>query len=40
MLVDDMLPVSNDIDFLNAEKKSLCDRFEMTDQGEVHYILG
>ena len=38
--VDDMLPVSNDIDFLNAEKKSLCDRFEMTDQGEVHYILG
>ena len=38
--VDDMLPVSNDIDFLNVEKKSLCDRFEMTDQGEVHYILG
>ena len=38
--VDDMLPVSNDIDFLNAEKKSLCDRFEMTDQREVHYILG
>ena len=38
--VDDMLPVSNDIDFLNAEKKSLCDRFEMTDQGEVHCILG
>ena len=31
--VDDMLPVSNDIDFLNAEKKSLCDHFEMTDQG-------
>ena len=38
--VDDMLPVSNDIDFLNAEKKSLCDRFEMTDQGEIHCILG
>ena len=35
---DDMLLVSNDIDFLNAEKKSLCDRFEMTDQGEVHYM--
>ena len=38
--VDDMLPVSNNIDFLNAKKKSLCDHFEMTDQGEVHYILG
>ena len=38
--VNDMLPVSNDTDFLNAEKKSLCDHFEMTDQGEVHYILG
>ena len=38
--VDDLPPVSNDIDFLNAEKKSLCDRFEMTNQGEVHYILG
>ena len=35
-----MRPVSNDIDFLNAEKKSVCDRFEMTDQEEVHYILG
>ena len=35
-----MLTVSDDIDFLNTEKKSLCNRFEMTDQGEVHYILG
>ena len=25
--VDDVLPISNDIDFLNAEKKFLCDRF-------------
>ena len=38
--VDDMLPVSNDIDFLNAEKESLCDHSEMTDQEEVHCILG
>ena len=37
--IKNSLPVSNDTDFLNAEKKSLCDSFEMTDQGKVHYIL-
>ena len=25
---------------LNAEKKLLCQHFEMTDQGEIHFILG
>ena len=40
MYVDDMIPVSNDINFLNAEKASLCKRFEIIDQGEAHFILG
>ena len=38
--VDDIIPLSNDIDMLNAEKKLLCKHFEMTDQGEIHFILG
>ena len=38
--VDDMIPVSNDINFRNAEKASLCKRFEIIDQGEAHFILG
>ena len=37
--VDDIIPVSNDIDMLNVEKKLLCKHFEMTDQGEIHFIL-
>ena len=28
------------INFLNAEKASLCKRFEIIDQGEAHFILG
>ena len=38
--VDDMIPMSNDIKFLNAEKASLCKRFEIIDQSEAHFILG
>ena len=38
--VDDIIPVSHDIVMLNAEKKLLCEHFEMTDQGEIHFILG
>ena len=38
--VDDIIPISNDIDMLNAEKDSLCKRFELTDQGEIHFALG
>ena len=38
--VDDIIPISNDIDMLNAEKDLLCKRFEMTDQGEIHFVLG
>ena len=33
--VDDMIPVSNDINFLNAEKAPLCKRLEIIDQGEA-----
>ena len=38
--VDDIIPVSNDPAMLNAEKAALCERFEMIDQGEIHYLLG
>ena len=38
--LDDIIPVSNDISMLNAEKESLCRRFEMVDKGEAHHVLG
>ena len=38
--VDDIIPVSNNPVLLKAEKAALCERFEMIDQGEIHYILG
>ena len=38
--VDDIIPVSNDVNMLKVEKESLCQEFEMTDQGEIHFILG
>ena len=38
--VDDLIPVSNDIDMLNSEKEALCRRFKMDDRGEAHYLLG
>ena len=38
--VDDIIPVSNNPVLLKAEKAALCERFEMIDQGEIHYLLG
>ena len=38
--VDDIIPVSNDVEMLKAEKEFLCKEFEMVDQGEIHFILG
>ena len=38
--VDDIITVSNDTLMLNAEKASLCHRFEMVDKGEAHHVLG
>jgi len=38
--VDDIIPVSNNTELLTAEKAALCKRFEMVDQGEIHYLLG
>ena len=38
--VDDIIPVSNDTEMLNAEKEALCQRFEMDDRGEARYLLG
>ena len=40
MYVDDIIPVSNSPTLLKAEKAALYERFEMIDQGEIHYILG
>ena len=38
--VDDIIPVSNDIKMLKAEKELLCREFEMIDLEEIHFILG
>lgn len=38
--VDDLLIASNDVEVLASEKRKLSARFEMEDQGEVHYCLG
>ena len=38
--VDDIIPVSNDVEMLNKEKDSLCKEFEMVDLGEIHFVLG
>ena len=38
--VDDIFPVSNDPAMLKSEKAALCGRFEMIDQGEIHYLPG
>ena len=38
--VDDIIPVSNDVNMLKVERESLCQEFEMTDQGGIHFILG
>ena len=38
--VDDIIPVSSDVEMLKAEKESLCREFEMVDLGEILFILG
>ena len=38
--VDDIMPLSNDVEMLKSEKANLCKRFKMVDQGEAHSILG
>ena len=38
--VDDLIIVSNDNNLLIDEKHKLSTRFEMEDQGEIHYCLG
>ena len=38
--VDDIIPVSNDIELLQAEKRAICQQFEMVDNGEIEYFLG
>ena len=40
VFVDDFIPLSNDLEMLNAEKASFCDRFDMQDMGEIHDVLG
>ena len=36
----DIIPVSNNPALLKAEKIALYGKFEMTDLGEIHYLLG
>ena len=38
--VDDILLATNDVHMLKKEKAKLKQRFEIEDQGEVHYFLG
>ena len=38
--VDDLLPISNDTEMLKKEKAVLCEKYEMTDNGEADYLLG
>ena len=38
--VDDIMPLSNDIEMLRKEKEDMHKRFKMVDQGEAHSILG
>ena len=38
--VDDFMPVGNDKAMMKAEKKALCERFELVDNGDVSHILG
>ena len=40
LYVDDILIISNNIEMVNEEKQLISLRFEMVDQGELHYILG
>ena len=38
--VDDIVPISNDIETLIEDKNALSERFHMTDNGEISFILG
>ena len=40
LYVDDLIPVSNDLQLLNVEKEALCKRFDMVDNGDISFILG
>ena len=38
--VDDIILLSDDIEFLMQEKQKLCNNFQMDDRGELNYLLG
>ena len=38
--VDDIIPVSNDNMLLSAEKRAICDEYDMVDNGEIKHCLG
>ena len=40
MYVDDIIPVSNDIELLMKEKMAIRCRFKMVDNGDIEYFLG
>ena len=40
LYVDDVIPISNSTELLREEKSKLCNKFEMTDNGDIDFILG
>ncbi len=40
LYVDEILVLSNNSQMMSQGKRSLSKRFEMSDQGPVHFILG
>ena len=38
--LDDIIPISKDVEMLNEEKELLRKEFEMVDQGEIRFVLG
>ena len=39
MYVDDFVPVSNNIEMMEAEKAALAKKFEVIDNGNINYFL-
>ena len=38
--VDDVIPLSNDVEWMKREKAALSERFELVDNGEISQVLG
>ena len=40
LYVDDLFPISNNTQFLIEEKRKIKAKFQMVDNGDIHYVLG